>query len=243
MLLLSTAYFPPIEYFAILAECSISNSPVFLDDRENYAKQSYRNRCRILTSQGAADLRVPIVHNGARKITEILVDYSTPWVRQTKYAIETAYSSSPFFEYYRDKLFAILDSHPATLWELNLALIRFFCAKIGINPYLHFTTEYIPLHTPRPASIPEFGPNTVSSRLGSASGPVAPLTSSTVEYASTLELLADSDYREKIHPKRESSYKGREYWQVFKEKTGFVPNLSIMDLLFNEGPESLSYLL
>lgn len=189
-MLLSTAYFPPIEYFAILAECSIS---VYLEANENYEKQSYRNRCRILTSQGVADLRVPIVHNGARKITEILVDYSTPWVRQTKYAIETAYYSSPFFEYYRDQLFAILDSQPATLWDLNLQLIRFFCAKIGINPDICFTEEY------------------------------------------------NGDIHQ-IHPKRPSDYKGREYWQVFKERFGFVPNLSIMDLLFNEGPESLYYL-
>lgn len=240
MLLLSTAFFPPIEYFAILAECSISNSPVFLDDRENYAKQSYRNRCRILTSQGAADLRVPIVHNGARKITEILVDYSTPWVRQTKYAIETAYSSSPFFEYYRDQLFAILDSHPATLWELNLALIRFFCAKIGINPTLHFGSLPHVGPTLRLGSIPHIGPTLHLGPTAYADSlPAIPGEAC----ASTPSLQQDSDYRERIHPKRESSYKGREYWQVFKEKTGFVPNLSIMDLLFNEGPESLSYLL
>ena len=45
-----------------------------------------------------------------------------------------------------------------------------------------------------------------------------------------------------IHPKHPSQYVGKEYWQVFRDKFGFVPGLSIMDLLFNEGPESLCYL-
>ena len=36
--------------------------------------------------------------------------------------------------------------------------------------------------------------------------------------------------------------KNAEYWQVFRERFGFVPNLSVMDLLFNEGPESICYL-
>ena len=34
----------------------------------------------------------------------------------------------------------------------------------------------------------------------------------------------------------------RPYWQVFREKFGFVPGLSIMDLLFNEGPEAICWL-
>ena len=47
------------------------------------------------------------------------------------------------------------------------------------------------------------------------------------------------DFRERIHPKKESSYKPRRYWQVFSERYGFLPNLSIADLLFNMGPEAI----
>ena len=83
-MLLSTAYFPPIEYFALMAKCSI----VYMEGCESYAKQSYRNRCRILTANGVEDLRVPIVHGPSKLITDICVDYKTPWVRQSEYAIE-----------------------------------------------------------------------------------------------------------------------------------------------------------
>jgi len=53
-----------------------------------------------------------------------------------------------------------------------------------------------------------------------------------------------SDFREIIHPKREnlSEMKNGQYHQVFAHKSGFISNLSALDLLFNEGPDALSYL-
>ncbi len=200
-MLLTTAYFPPIEYFALLAKYSV----VYMEACENYQKQSWRNRCRILTANGPESLNVPVVHeNGtfSLPIKEIRVEYTTPWVLRTERAIESAYSSSPFFIYYKDALFSILDSHPATLWELNRRIIDFFCSKIGISPDIRETTDYSP---------------------------------------------AEEDYREVIHPKRENTVMRdlgmeRPYWQVFRDKYGFVPGLSIMDLLFNEGPESICWL-
>ena len=56
------------------------------------------------------------------------------------------------------------------------------------------------------------------------------------------------DLRETIHPKRPDSILqdlglDRSYYQVFAPKSGFIPNLSILDLLFNEGPDSISYLI
>src|SRR5690554_305930 len=51
------------------------------------------------------------------------------------------------------------------------------------------------------------------------------------------------DLREAIHPKRESHFEAPPYYQVFSEKHGFQPNLSIIDLLFNLGNEARLYLL
>lgn len=189
---LPVAYFPPVEYFTVL----VRYSAVYLDPFENYQKQSYRNRCRILSANGPEDLNFPIIHDGSRLITDIKVDYSTPWLRRTEYAIDSAYYNSPFFEYYRDGLFAVLDSRPERLWDLDVAVIEFFCSRIGIPVPRVLDSAAVAVGADRPV----------------------------------------------IHPKVPGDFVGKEYWQVFREKFGFVSNLSIMDLLFNEGPESVCYL-
>ncbi|HEY1023941.1 MAG TPA: WbqC family protein, partial [Sphingobacteriaceae bacterium] len=51
-----------------------------------------------------------------------------------------------------------------------------------------------------------------------------------------------TDFRENIHPRRETGYVAKEYFQVFNDRSGFLPNLSIVDLLFNHGPQSVNYL-
>ena len=215
-MLLTTAYFPPVSWFAAIAEDfslspdKVKSSCVYLEACENYQKQSYRNRCRFYSSQGVDVLNVPVIHTGGRinhPITEILVDYSTNWVMKTKRAIVSAYMTSAYFEYYEDELFAILDSRPEKLWDLNLELIRFFLRKTGLSADFHMTEEFV-------------GPG--SDKYG-------------------------KDHRFDIHPKRpDNILKDLElekpYFQVFSPKYGFQPNLSIMDLLFNEGPDSILYL-
>ena len=211
-MLLGIAYFPPVSYFALIAKGMVLSpentipSIVYIEACENYQKQSWRNRCRILAADGPAYLNFPIVHEGshALPITEIKVDYSTPWVLKTKRVIASAYESSAFFDYYKDELFAILDSHPETLFELDMRIIRFFLDKTGIAADLRLTDTFQP--------------------------------SSGVD-----------DYREVLHPKRPNTVLKdlgleKPYFQVFARKYGFISDLSIMDLLFNEGPDSICYL-
>lgn len=50
------------------------------------------------------------------------------------------------------------------------------------------------------------------------------------------------DYRQTIHPKYGSNNNFKPYFQVFEERNGFLPNLSIVDLIFNQGPQSIKYL-
>ena len=215
--LLSTAYFPPVQYFAAMAkEFTLSAdrvipSIVYIEACENYQKQSYRNRCVIYSQSGPESLTFPVIHeNGTHRIPirEIKVDYSKGWVMRHKRAIASAYGTSAFFEYYRDELFALLDAAPERLFDLNMSVIRFFIEKTGISVDLRMTEDY---------SVPGDG------------------------------TACGVDLRETIHPKRRDtllSDMGLEmpYFQVFSRKYGFIGNLSIMDLLFNEGPDSISFL-
>ena len=214
MLLLETAFMPPVSYFAAIAEdftlsygrvVSLVPARLRLEACENYQKQSYRNRCRIYAAGGVESLTLPVVHEGGTSslpIREIRVDWSRDWLPRMERAIVSAYESSPYFEYYRDSLFDILESRPEKLFDLNIRLIHYFLGKIGISADIDFTTEY-----ERP-------------------GETAPDI---------------RDLRGLIHPKRPSILKTEKpYWQVFAAKYGFKSDVSVMDLLFNEGPDSLS---
>ena len=192
----------------------LSPSVVYIEACENYQKQSYRNRCRFYAADGVQALSFPIVHEaGTHKlpISEIKVDYSTPWIQQHERAIISAYRTSAYFEYYQDELFEILDSRPEKLFDLNLAIIRFFIEKTGIKVDLRLTSDYSPQGLVEDAS---------------------------VRY---------EDLREIIHPKRHDDILAsldleKPYFQVFARKYGFKSDLSIMDLLFNEGPDSIMFL-
>lgn len=63
-----------------------------------------------------------------------------------------------------------------------------------------------------------------------------------ISYTSHYHPHVENDFREQIRPKHtvaDDTFSPKPYHQVFHEKQGFLPNLSIVDLLFNMGPESL----
>ena len=193
---------PPISWFSAAASSgtlSEDGRVVFcVEACENYQKQSYRNRCYFFSSQGRESLTVPIVRGRSElPVRDVRIDYSTPWVVRSKRAIVSAYKSAAYFDHYSDGLFAILDSMPETLWELDLALIGYFNEKLGLNAEIRLTEYY----------------------------------------------ARDAQDRAVIHPKKPDPWASkRPYFQVFAQKHGFIPNLSVMDLLFNEGPDSLDYI-
>ena len=215
--LLSTAYFPPIEYFAVMA----NSERVEIESGEMYQKQSYRTRCHINGANGLLVLTVPVLRSAAKgdeqcshklPIADLRIDWSKPWLLQHKRALEAAYMSSPFFEYYMDDIYGILDSGEETLLSLNTRLTLKIAELVGIEtPVTLSDGNYL---------IPQ---------------------------SRELELAGISDFRECIHPKKgsrilEDLKLEKPYWQVFTNKQGFVPNLTILDLLFNEGPNSISFL-
>ena len=215
-MLFSTAYFPPVEYFAKIAEGftlstdEVKPSVIWIEACEHYTKQTYRNRFRYYAADGVQSQSFPVVHGESAqklRITDVEVDWSTPWLIRTERAISAAYESSAYFDHYRDELFGLLEERPRTVFELNLSSLRFFLDKTGIRADIRFTEEFIPAGTG----------------------------------------IYGEDLREAIHPKRPNTILKdlaleKPYFQVFARKYGFVPNLSIMDLVFNEGPDAILYL-
>ncbi len=195
----------------------LSPSVVYIEACENYQKQSYRNRCRFYAADGVQSLSFPIVHEGGTHklpISEIRIDWSTPWLQQHQRAIVSAYRTSAYFEYYQDELFEIMDRRPEKLMDLNMDILRFFIEKTGLAVDLRMTSDF----SADGLAVSEDGP-----------------------------AVCCDDLRGTIHPKRPNTILRdlkleKPYFQVFSGKYGFQSDLSIMDLLFNEGPDSILYL-
>lgn len=190
-------YNPCLAYFKQVNQ----TDEIWIEQHEYYIKQSYRNRCYVLTAQGIKDLIVP-VKKGNRKILiiEIEIDYGQKWLNTHWRTIKSGYGSTPYFTYYSDYIQQILEQHIPTLFALNIALLKFYLKCLQLSKPITYTKEYIPLY-----------PNGVV------------------------------DLRNLIHPKKESAILDvKPYQQVFGKK--FAPNLSILDLLFSQGPTAKNYL-
>jgi hypothetical protein len=198
--LLSTGYFPPIQYFSKL----LKYNEITLDRYENYEKQSYRNRCHILSANGILSLSIPIKKSMSPKtlIIDTKIDYTENWQTLHLRAISSAYNSSPFHEFYIDALMPFFEKKFEFLFDFNLQIINKLAEEMEINLQIAFSKSF----------------QTNSEEL---------------------------DLRDKIHPKKtfeDSDFTIKKYTQVFSEKFGFTPNLSILDLLFNEGPNCIDFL-
>ena len=197
-ILVSTAYLPPMEYFSLMLEAD----EVFVELEENYLKQSYRNRCYILSPHGLQLLSVPVCLGSQHKtpIKEIRIDYSKRWQQVHLRAMTASYSSSPYFQFYFGNIEKVISRKTDFLIDLNMELTESVLKMLKLNIRLTKTTHFEPIRE------------------------------------------ADNDFRYKISPKKKSQFVIKEYMQVFNTDNRFVHGLSIIDLIFNMGPEALDYL-
>ena len=189
-------YFGPISYWK-----QIINSNILWDVHQNYVKQSYRNRTFIHSANGLHKLTIPIKHSKIKfPMLNAEIDNKIAWQKNHWRSIQTAYSSSPFFEFYKDSLEQVYNKKYTYLVKFNFDMIKLVFEWLDIEIKLKLSKEY------------------------------------KVFYDDSLDL------RKKIENQKHSISKNKIYNQVFFEKNGFLNDLSIIDLIFNEGPNSLSYL-
>lgn len=138
--LFSTAYFPPVAYMAELAK----HSSVTIEIKETFPKQTYRNRMEIMTANGKRTLTVPVTRNNHSRTEEVRIDYRERWNITHLRTIEAAYSASPFFQYYKDELEAILTRHYDNIVELNTTTLKWLLKRLKITTTVTQTTDYLP---------------------------------------------------------------------------------------------------
>jgi hypothetical protein len=197
--ILSTAYFPNIQFVSKL----LLHKTIIIDAHETYLKQSFRNRCQILSANGQLDLSIPIIKpNGNRTITkDVIISYEENWMQVHWRAIVSAYMNSPFFEIFEPELSNLFQVKEKYLVDFNHKCLEQIFRCLGQSLELQYTEKYI-------------SPD-----------------------------ISDYDFRNSIHPKKrmqetDINFKQVKYYQVFNHKHVFHPNLSFIDLLFNEGPRA-----
>ncbi len=195
-ILLPIFYLPPVSWFSIFLN---EENEVALEQFENFPKQTYRNRAAIYGANGKLPLIIPIRHTGKREMKDIEISYSEDWQKLHWKSIKTAYQSTPYFEFYEDRLKSIYDEKISSLLEFNLKALEVIRKILKTEKDFQLTTKYI--------KHPEA-----------------------------------ADFRERFSAKSDSEYQMADYYQSFSDKYGFIKDLSILDLLCNIGPESVTYI-
>jgi hypothetical protein len=175
---------------------------LIIEQYDYYQKQTLRNRTYIHGANGKLLLSIPVKHLGKighQYYHNVAIENSFAWQKQHWKSIQSAYRSSPYFEFYEDELAVFYNTSFLSLYAFNKAYFELLLKLVGWKPRLVYTQSY-------EASI------------------------------------AATDIRAQIEQKNNTADVGLKYTQVFEEKNGFIPNLSIIDLLFNEGPNTLTLL-
>lgn len=187
-------YFPPISWFSAVAQ----ETTVLFEAHEHYKKQRYFNRMRIPTSNKILTMSIPVVKAKENSpINKRTISYDVDWQRNQWVSITSAYRSSPFFEYYEDKIRPFFESKTESLFDHNLGLIKVLKDILQLDFEIEVTDSFQPSEA------------------------------------------YDQDFRRAFNPRgpiEAAWFQPEPYLHVFGE--GFVPDLSILDLICNQGPAS-----
>ena len=201
ILIIDCQYFGSINYINTLFKFS----NIIIEQYESYQKMSFRNRCMIAGSNGVINLSVPLENGRSQKglMKDVKISHSTNWRVQHWRSIESAYSRSPYFEFYRDGIWELLEKAEIFLLDLNLKILDWLKKLLKLQATISLTDDYRKIYS-----------NDII------------------------------DMRNHFLPKNlQIHHLGFHYTQVFEDRNGFIPNLSILDLLFCCGPDANSLLI
>lgn len=211
-LIIDLQYFPSL----VLYKGLNNFSNIIFEQYESYQKMSFRNRCRITGAEGLINLSIPLLKGRDQKtlIREVRISDRQSWQAQHWKTIVSCYSRSPWFEFLRDELEQLYKEPAEYLLDWNRRCFEWSLRALGL-------------------SIP---------------------TGLTAGYEKSYTGVDVEDWRGKILPKTRAAAPSPgagqnavdnavpRYRQVFEERIGFMPNLSILDLLFCEGKEAIRYI-
>ena len=214
-------YLPWLGYFDKIAK---SDTFVFLDCVQ-YKEREFQNRNKICTKDGCMWLSVPVISKGKGRqaISEVLIDNGISWRRQHLNSLKAWYSSSPYFEKYFYFFEELYNRQWVKLVELNVHIIDYLLKELSIKTKIYFESA-LKVPGAKTDRIIQICKKLNADTYLSGSGGREYLEENKFKEEG-ITLL----YQKFVHPK---------YTQHSKRDEDFLPYMSVLDLLFNEGPNS-----
>jgi len=221
--ILQPGYLPWLGFFEQLSRCDIF---VIYDDVQ-FEKGSWRNRNRIKTSSGPLWLTVPVRQKGASFsiIKDVKINSQVKWQKKHVKSISQNYSKAPYYDWIAEDLFTIIDRPWKFLIDLNVELIKMLADRLGL---------FTPMLLASELKISGSGVQRLIDIIKSLGG------ERFYEGSSGRNYIKESFVNESGIQVLYQDYDHPLYPQLNGE---FISHLSILDLLFNTGPDSYDILI
>lgn len=222
--ILQPGYLPWLGFFE-----QVYRSDVFiLYDDVQYNKHGWRNRNKIKTAQGTQWLTVPVNVNLSEKplINQVAINNKTQWRKDHLLSIKYNYSKAPYFKQY----IKIFEDAYAKEWDLLIDIDLHFI-------YQMLSCLGIDKGKIRLSSSLDIGGDTMERLVNICRHFKA---DEFYEGAAGKDYIPQGYFEERSIKLEFQDYKHPVYKQLYGE---FISHLSIIDLLFNHGPDSLAILL
>ena len=195
-ILIHPNYFPNIHQFTQI----IKANNILFEVSDNYQKQTFRNRTYIYGANGKLGLFIPVIHthNNRELFKDVKISYESNWMDLHLKSLQSAYRSSPYFEYFEDDFIKLYSKKEKFLADFNIKCIKLISNLLDLDLDFKISNEYV---------------------------------------ENTNDII---DLRDLSNARKEKKIETLKYIQVFESKHGYINNLSILDLIFSEGKNSVS---
>lgn len=194
-ILIHPNYFPNIHQFTQI----IKANNILFEVSDNYQKQTFRNRTYIYGANGKLGLFIPVIHSHKNRelFKDVKISYESNWMDLHLKSLQSAYRSSPYFEYFEDDFIKLYSKKEKFLADFNIKCIKLISNLLDLDLDFKISNEYV---------------------------------------EKTNDII---DLRDLSNARKEKKIETPKYIQVFESKHGYLNNLSILDLIFSEGTNSV----
>ena len=194
-ILIHPNYFPNIYQFIQI----IKAKNILFEVSDNYQKQTFRNRTYIYGANGKLGLFIPVIHTHKNRelFKDVKISYESNWMDLHLKSLQSAYRSSPYFEYFEDDFINLYSEKEKFLADFNIKCIKLISNLLDLDLDFKISNEYV---------------------------------------EKTNDII---DLRDLSNARKEKKIETPKYIQVFESKHGYLNNLSILDLIFSEGKNSV----